>query len=157
STRVVLDIEGNRREALDAQDRVVMRYDYDMLGSPIHFASIDAAERWMLNDVVGKPLYGWDARGHEFHTEYDQLHRPVRQFVRGTDAQESDPRVLNRDVLFQKTEYGEGQTDDIELNLRTRVFRSYDNAGIVNSEEYDFKGNLFSGKRQQEADCTGIL
>ena len=35
-TRIVLDIEGNQREVIDAKDRVVMRYDYDMLGSRIH-------------------------------------------------------------------------------------------------------------------------
>ena len=33
-TRVELDIEGNQREVIDAKDRVVMRYDYDMLGTP---------------------------------------------------------------------------------------------------------------------------
>ena len=30
------DIEGNQREVIDAHDRIVMRYDYDMLGSRIH-------------------------------------------------------------------------------------------------------------------------
>ena len=121
STRVVLDIEGNQREVIDAKGRVVMRYDYDMLGSRIHSTSIDAGERWMLNDVVGQPLRAWDARGHEFRTEYDQLHRPLNQFVRGTDGEQSDLRVLDRDVLFQKTEYGEGQANDVALNLRTRA------------------------------------
>ena len=155
-TRIVLDIEGNQREVIDAKDRVVMRYDYDMLGSPIHFASMDAGERWMLSDVAGKPLHAWDARGHEFRTEYDQLHRPLNQFVRGTDGEQSDFRVLDRDVLFQKTEYGEGHANNVALNLRTRAFRSYDNAGIVNSEEYDFKGNLLRGTRQLAADYKSI-
>jgi hypothetical protein len=31
-TTVAPDIEGNQREVIDAKDRVVMRYDYDMLG-----------------------------------------------------------------------------------------------------------------------------
>ena len=35
-TRVELDIEGNQREVIDAKDRIVMRYDYDMLGNRIH-------------------------------------------------------------------------------------------------------------------------
>jgi hypothetical protein len=47
-TRVVLDIEGNQRAVIDAKDRVVMRYDYDLLGSRIHQASMEAGERWML-------------------------------------------------------------------------------------------------------------
>ena len=53
ATRVVFDIEGNQREVIDAKDRIVMRYDYDMLGTRIHQASMEAGERWMLNDVAG--------------------------------------------------------------------------------------------------------
>ena len=32
ATRVELDIEGNQRSVIDAKDRIVMRYDYDLLG-----------------------------------------------------------------------------------------------------------------------------
>ena len=73
----IFDIEGNQREVIDAEDRVVMRYDYDMLGNRIHQASMEAGERWMLNDVAGKPLYAWDSRGHRFRTAYDALRRPT--------------------------------------------------------------------------------
>jgi len=52
-TRTILDIEGNQREVRDAikqsgdvQGRIVMRYDYDMLGNRIHQASMEAGERW---------------------------------------------------------------------------------------------------------------
>ena len=54
-----------------------MRYDYDMLGNRIHQASMEAGERWMLNDVAGKPHPRWDSRGHQFRTAYDALRRPV--------------------------------------------------------------------------------
>src|SRR5262249_40041926 len=97
-TAVVYGIEGNQRDVIDAMDRVVMLYDYNMLGSRIRSMSMDGGQRWMLGDVAGQPMRAWDGRGHEFRTEYDQLHRPVRQFVRGTDPKESDPRVFNRDV-----------------------------------------------------------
>jgi hypothetical protein len=86
-TQVFFDIEGNQREVIDARVR-------------IHETSMDAGECWMLNDVAGKPIRAWDSRGHELRTAYDQLRRPLRQFVRGTDAIQSDPHVLNRDVLF---------------------------------------------------------
>ena len=46
-TRTVFDIEGNQREVIDAKDRVVMRYDYDMLSNRIRQASMEAGERWM--------------------------------------------------------------------------------------------------------------
>jgi hypothetical protein len=61
-TRIVLDIEGNQREIIDANNRIVMRYDYDMLGNRIHQASMEAGERWMLSDVTGKAIRAWDSR-----------------------------------------------------------------------------------------------
>ena len=155
-THVVYDIEGNQRDIIDALDRLVMHYDYDMLGGQIHSVSMDAGERWMLNDLAGQPIRAWDARGHEFRTEYDRLHRPINQFVRGIDPNQSDPRVLNRDVMFGRIDYGEGQTNDVALNLRTRVFKAHDNAGVISTVEYDFKGNLLRGTRQLAADYKGI-
>ena len=62
----------------------------------------------MLNDVAGKPLRAWDSRGHAFRTEYDALRRPLRQFVRGHDAQ--DPTA---ELLVGRTEYGEGEPGDV--------------------------------------------
>ena len=55
-----------------------MVYDYDMLGntySPIQ-ASMEAGERWALNDVAGKPIRGWDTRGHNFRTDLRCLAPP---------------------------------------------------------------------------------
>lgn len=155
--RVLFDIEGNQREVIDAKDRVVMRYDYDMLGNRIHQASMEAGERWTLNDVAGQSIRSWDGRGHQFKTEYDPLRRPLRHFVRGTDVIHSDPRTLNRDVLFERIEYGEGQANDIALNLRNRVFKQYDGVGVVTSEAYDFKGNLLRSTRELVPDYKNII
>ena len=74
-TRVELDIEGNQQAARDAVvqngdalGRIIMLYDYDMLGNRIHQASMEAGERWMLNDVMGKPIRAWDSRDHQFRS-----------------------------------------------------------------------------------------
>ena len=82
----------------------------------------------------------------------------------GTDVNNSDPRTLNTDVLFAKTEYGENQTNDVDLNLRTRVFRHSDSAGFVTNmapnpvtdkdEAYDFKGNLLRSTRDLAHDYS---
>ncbi len=163
-TRVELDIEGNQRavrdpivQSGDQQGRVVMRYDYDMLGNRIHQLSMEAGARWMLNDVAGKPIRAWDSRGHRFATAYDALRRPVEQTVRGTTA-DSDPRTLNRDILVDRIEYGEGRANAEALNLRTRTYRHFDSAGIATNarlgtngnpvEAYDFKGNLLRSTRR---------
>src|SRR5262249_20916277 len=70
-TRIVLDIEGNQREVIDAKDRAVMRYAYDMLGNQVCQHSMEAGARWTLNDVTGKPLRAWNSRGHTARFEYD--------------------------------------------------------------------------------------
>ncbi len=139
ATRIVLDIEGNQREVIDANDRVVMRYDYDMLGNRIHQASMEAGERWMLNDVAGKPLYAWDSRDHQFRTAYDQLRRPTDSFLQeGAGAE----------LLVGRSLYGEGRPNPEANNLRGKVVELRDQAGIVTSDQYDFKGNLLESRRQ---------
>jgi RHS repeat-associated protein len=190
TTRVVLDIEGNQCEVCDErklpvdnlptgaiEQRTVMRCTYHMAGpdkdangqatesNRIYQLSMEAGARWMLNDVVGKPIRAWDNRGHNFVTAYDPLRRPMVQYVRGTTA-DSDPRTLDHDILVEKIEYGEGIPNAEAFNLRTRIYRQFDSAGIANSARlnsngaviaaYDFKGNLLYSTRQLLADFTAI-
>ncbi len=93
----------------------------------------------MLNDVAATVLLGWDSRRHRLRHEYDALRRPTFLYVRSGDEPE---------FLAERAIYGEGQPDDLALNLRGKVFRQFDAAGIVTSDPYDFKGNLLSSTRQ---------
>ncbi len=145
-TRIDLDIEGNQREVRNAieqsgdpKGRAVMRYGYDMLGNRIHQASMEAGERWTLNDVTGKPLYAWDSRDQRFRTAYDPLRRPTGSFLKpgaGTEVQ------------IGSTVYGESRTDPEVKNLRGKTVKVSDQAGVVTTDEYDFKGNLLRSQRQ---------
>jgi RHS repeat-associated protein len=144
--RVIYDIEGNQRAVRDAivqngdaQGRIVMRYDYDMLGNRIHQARMEAGERWMLGDVAGKPIYAWDSRGHQFRTTYDQLRRPTDSFL-GEGA--------GPELLIGRAVYGEIRPNPETKNLRGKVVQLFDQAGVVTSEDYDFKGNLLSSSRE---------
>jgi RHS repeat-associated protein len=150
SARVHLDVEGNQREVRDAveqdgdaQGRVVMRYDYDLLGNRIHQASMEAGERWMLNDVVGTPIRAWDSRGHAFSTEYDPLRRPLRSFVAGVDPADPD-----QEILTERLVYGEQHPQGELRNLRGQLYLHLDQAGMVTNEDHDFKGNLLRGSRR---------
>ncbi|MFL6820990.1 MAG: SpvB/TcaC N-terminal domain-containing protein, partial [Xanthobacteraceae bacterium] len=138
-TRIRLDIEGNEREVIDALGRSVMRYDYDMLGNRIHQFSMDAGERWMLNDVAGKPIRAWDSRDHEFRTAYDALRRPTEsRLVEGTASP----------VVVARTVYGESQSTPEANNLRGQIVQVFDQAGVVTHDAFDFKGNLRRSHRQ---------
>ncbi|WP_217644950.1 SpvB/TcaC N-terminal domain-containing protein [Geodermatophilus amargosae] len=172
ATRVDLDIQGNQRvvrdaiqQAGDSLGRIVMRCTYDMLGNRICQFGMDAGARWRLNDVAGKPVRVWDSRGHNFTTTYDALRRPVEQTVRGTTS-ESSPQTQNRDILVDKIDYGESVAHAATLNLRTRIYRHLDSAGVATNaslgaddsptEAFDFKGNLLRSTRQLVSDYTAI-
>ena len=136
TTRVELDIEGNQRAVTDAKDRVVMRYAYDMLGNRIYQASMEAGERWMLNDVTGKPIRAWDKPG-DLAVVWAMTHCAGRfeLFVSNGTGER----------LAERTIYGEAQGD--ALNHRGQVFQVFDAAGVVTNEAYDFKGNLLQSRR----------
>ena len=174
ATRVELDIEGNQRGVVDErrlpvnhlptgaiEQRIVMRYAYDMTGNRIQQLSMEAGARWMLNDVAGKPIRAWDSRGHNFSTTYDALRRPLEQTVRGTIANgeaASDSRTLGRDFVVDRIEYAESLANAEALNLRTRIYQHFDSAGVATNarldtngnpiEAYDFKGNLLRSTRR---------
>jgi len=176
ATRIELDLEGNQRAVLDErklkngdrETRILMRYDYDMLGTRIHQLSMEAGARWMLQDVTGKPIRAWDSRGHSFRTEYDPLRRPQKQFVQGTPGKPGcDPRTLEQDpLLVDLIEYGEGLAYAEALNLRTRIYRHADSASLTTNailgpkgqpvQAYDFKGNLLGLTRQLVREYAAI-
>ncbi len=139
ATRILFDIEGNQREVIDARDRVVMRYDYDMLSHHTHQAGMDGGERWTLQDVVDKPIRAWDMRDHAFRTVYDPLRRPTESYFR----QGAGP-----EVLAVRTVYGESRPTPETNNLRSKPYQVCDQAGTVTTGAYDFKGNLLQGQRQ---------
>ena len=155
-TRLVLDIESNQREVWDEwtnaqnnrEQRVVMRYDYDMLSNRIHQASMEAGERWTLNNIAGKPIRAWDGRGFTRRMTYDALQRPIGLYVTETGNEQ----------LVELTVYGEAHPQAEALNLRGKAFMQFGGAGVVTNsgqnpqtgkeEAYDFKGNLLRSTRQ---------
>ena len=146
-TRTVYDVEGNLRAVVDPLGRTVHTAGFDMLGTPVRRSTADAGVRWTLTDVSGQVVRSWDGRGHEFVTTYDTLRRPLARTVHGTDPRHCDPDTLAGPVTFELVEYGEGRPDDRANNLRGRVFRRFDQAGIV-TNTYDFKGNVTSRARE---------
>ncbi len=138
-TRVTFDIQGGQRSVTDAKGRVVMRYFYDIVGNRIHQTGMEAGAHWSLSDVTGKPFYTWDSRDHRLHSTYDALRRPTEvRLKEGAGAEQ----VVGRSV------YGEAAPNAEANNLRGKVTQLFDQAGVVTSVAYDFKGNLLRSERQ---------
>jgi len=142
---IAFDIEGNTREVRDADTRnddngrLIMSYEYDMLGQQLSQDSADAGKRWTLANVAGNPIRSWDSAGNDLRSTYDELQRPVSLFTRKDGGQER---------LVEHTVYGEKADSDGEYNLKGNIYQQYDGAGVVTNDEFDFKGNLLKGSRQ---------
>jgi RHS repeat-associated protein len=139
ASRSTLDIQGDERALTDALGRVVMTYDYDVARRKIHRSSTDSGERWTLSDIAGKPLMRFDSRRHRLRNEYDALRRATALYVRTGDGAEK---------LAERAEYGEQQPEAEAQNLRGKLYRQFDGAGVVVTPSYDFKGNLLRSSRQ---------
>jgi RHS repeat-associated protein len=141
-TRNVQDIEGNLLQVIDGLGRVVVEHTYGMGGNQLKHTSMDGGSRWNINNAAGKPLLSYSDRGHTFTTDYDVLQRPVAMYVEENGVT----------TLFQRFGYGESLSvaDAKTNNLLTKTYQLYDQAGILTSLQFDFKGNL-TGNRLQLA------
>src|SRR6185312_4504709 len=119
--RQLLDVQGQQRAVNDALGRIVVRYDYDMQGTRLHQSSMEAGERWTLNNVAKKPIRVWDSRAHVYRSAYDALQRSAESYLKDGAAAE---------VLIERTIYGEGVADDVALNMRGKPSQIFDQAGI---------------------------
>lgn len=149
-THIDLDLEGNVLQIQDARENPVMQYKYGIYGEALCTLSMDAGARYVLLSVDGKPVYAWDARGHRMRAAYDALRRPVAQWL-----QEDYAGTPSDVVLIGKMIYGEDfanvsdATDTPENhNLRGQVWKSYEQSGLSETVDYDFKGNLLESRKR---------
>ncbi|ULL16718.1 toxin [Paenibacillus sp. H1-7] len=127
---------------------------YDITGNILYQHSMDAGDRWMLNDAAGKPMFAWNSRGFITRFQYDKLHRPICSFVTGADP--VDPL---REIQFEKWIYGEQWPDADERrerNLCGMLMEHYDTAGAVITDAYDFKGNPLHTLQKLTADYKAV-
>jgi RHS repeat-associated protein len=142
-THIELDIEGNQRIVTDARGNQVMIYTFSLLSQQLYSHSMDAGDRWIINNVAGHPIRSWNSRGYQTRLLYENLQRPTELYVQYRDKSE---------VLAERTIYGETVNNAANLNLRGKVYQHYDSAGVITNQEYDFKGNLLSSQRQLAQD-----
>jgi RHS repeat-associated protein len=138
-TKNSYDIQGNITAVIDAKARLITTHRYNLLNEPIHTWNMDAGERRLLSNAMNNPIRGWDSRGQAVRTLYDALQRPLEDYVK----QGNDPEKL---VTF--TVYGEQASNPAVNNLREKIYRVYDAAGLNQSTTFDFKGNLLQSFRQ---------
>ncbi|MDP9021636.1 MAG: toxin [Actinomycetota bacterium] len=145
-TRYQLDISGRQLGVVDARDREVIRHHHDLRGREIHHTSMDAGQRWILDAADDQPLMSWTSRGDRIRIERDALRRPTATHVsRGGQA----------DVRVDRTIYGDQLPDPEVGNRRGQVVEQYDQAGVIATPAYDFKGNPL-GTTQRFAESVTV-
>ncbi|QCK15294.1 SpvB/TcaC N-terminal domain-containing protein [Mangrovivirga cuniculi] len=141
-TFITLDIEGNASSVVDARGNQLMNWKYDMLGHRVYQESMDAGRRWMLNNVAGNPIKTWDEREHQIRYTYDELQRPLSTHISGGEGETPLNHIIGRTI------YGEDTSNAIDHNLRGQVFQLFDTSGMIQNNQFDFKGNLLEAQRR---------
>jgi RHS repeat-associated protein len=135
------DIRGNVRAVIDPLGRIAFRYVYD-LSTASHGArvlreeSLDRGLRRIVFDASGREVERRDGKGALILQAYDQANRPVLLWARDGEGLAV--------MLRQRLVYGDaaGLARPEDDNLRGKLFRHFDEAGLIEMSSYDFKGNL---------------
>lgn len=149
ATRQVLDIQGNVLDVIDARGNVAEKREYGMLGQALRVVSVDAGEHRAIADAQGKPLRARDGKGRLFRWTFDELNRPVADFVYRFD-------YGHEKVLVMRV-YGDGKNEETKAKAkrapqkgrrRGRLLRVYDGAGELTFTAYDMEGNPTAVERR---------
>ena len=155
TTRSQLDIQGQIQHIKDATGRLVQKYIYNMVGSAINQNNLESGERWTMFDIGGGSLIHWDARGNRFRVLRDELGREIASFLQ---QGEKGSEMMIQKVIYGESLTGRNQKEEMVcVNGRGKVVKIYDQAGIHEQAEYDFKGNLLYSDRQLSQNYKTVL
>ncbi|MFD0465053.1 RHS repeat domain-containing protein [Microvirga aerilata] len=148
-TTSTYDVRGNVLSITDTLGRRAVHYLYDYANRRLRLASPDAGIRMTVYDAAGQKIEYNDARGARTFVAYDRMNRESRVWARDSQEQQLTLRV--------RTEYGDGGTPaqpaveraaQRDANRLGKVFRQYDEAGLLTFRLYDFKGQVLDKSRQ---------
>lgn len=145
-TRSTYDIRGNLLAVTDALGRVAFRYLYDLANQRLRIESIDAGVRRTLLDAAGNLIEQRDSKEALVLRAYDILRRPIRLWARDGAGQKLTLR--ERMVYGDSSESGLTAAQARTANLLGKLYRHYDEAGLLMVEHCDFKGNVLEKIRQ---------
>jgi RHS repeat-associated protein len=151
---------------------------YDIAGNLLFQHSMDAADRWVLSDAAGKPMFAWDLNDFEdgvgsaaavtsearlYQTEYDPLHRPIEQWlsVNGAaavlvEAFEHCDTATFSDASGAVTDAA-GLSAAQQKNLVGQTTKHWDSSGLATVERVDLAGAVSEVTRTLVKDVASAL
>ena len=164
-TRLEHDIRGNPLRVFDPKSDVraianggplpAFEFVYDLANRPLRSTNIDAGVRRVVFDAAGNEIERRDSKGSVGLRSFDCLNRPSRVWARDAPGEAV--------TLRQHVDYGDGanagQAPDERganraANRLGRVWRHFDEAGMLSVAAYDFKGNVLERSRQVVSDAS---
>lgn len=152
-TKSTYDIRGNVLTITDALGRVAFRHEYDLANRTLKILSIDAGTRLSVFDAAGNLVERRDSKSALELSSYDVLNRPIRLWARDQAGQGV---TLRQRLIYGDDLNGTGLTraQTANRNLFGRLYRHYDEAGLLQMNRYDFKGNLVDKSRRVIRDTS---
>jgi len=147
-TRSRYDVRGNLLSVIDAMGRLAFQHAYDLLNRLLRVDSIDAGLRTSVLDAIGNLAEYRDSKDSIALRQYDDLNRLTHLWARD----DADHLVTLRELL----EYGDAGDRDANRakNRLGKLFRHSDEAGHLQFDLYDFKGNVIDKTRQVISDTA---
>lgn len=154
-TRSRYDINGNLMSVTDTLGRQTFRYAYDCAKHRLRAESIDDGVRRSVVDAAGLLVEQTDDKGAWLLLGYDRLHRQTRLWARDNRSAPLGLRI--------RTEFGDGGTAEQPVAERNaqraanrlgKLFKQYDEAGLIRCDQYDFRDNLVEQSRQAISDAA---
>jgi len=157
------DTQGNRVKVVDALGRLAVQYVYDLTPGSVdpeeadegarllRIEQLDGGVRRFVRDALGNEIESRDARGALLLHVHDDQGRRTHGWARD---QSGEPLTL-RERLIYGDAAGSGLTPGLAqgANLYGRLYRHYDEAGLVTVSRYDAHGNATEEYRQVIADA----
>jgi RHS repeat-associated protein len=155
TTSSTYDIRGNLLTVTDALNRLAFQHVYDLANHVLRVEQLDAGIHRVIVDATGNTIEQRDSKGTVILHAYDILRRPIRLWARDDDN--------NPVSLRERLEYGDGsdpnqpgseRAANQAANRLGKLYKHYDEAGMLTFEIYDFKGNILEKLRQVISDAT---
>ncbi len=148
ATHFTYDIRGNLLTVTDTLGRLAFQHVYDLFpkAHTLRMEQLDAGMQRMIFDAAGNTIERRDRKGALILHTYDVLHRPIRLWARDELGQD----VTLREYLI----YGDSSEASLTLaqaqaaDLLGKLYKHYDEAGLLAFEAYDFKGNALEKVRR---------
>ena len=144
-TRFHYDVRGNVLSIMDPLGKTDFRQVYDLANRSLRVETVDAGVHRTVLDAAGRPIEFRDSKGALLLRAFDAIGRPTRTWARDAAA---DTVTLRESIAYGDSADAGIAGDPSAANLKGKVFRQRDEAGVLTYPAYDFKGNALEKVRQ---------